>query len=246
MSPLVTRMVNAKNEGIGMLLLGSFATQQIAQEVSFRVEVQRVITPHAGARPAEVPEGGETMTTNTDQGIRDDPADQVGDSAKDRAKEEAGRLAETAKSEASEVVDVAKDQGKRLLADAQQRLTAEAGTQARRASESLRAMSSDFRTMAEAAQQGTASSWVRMGADGIESLADRLDSKGVEGVVQDVGGFARRNPTAFLALTFGAGLLVGRLVKNLDGEEFTQALNQPRQDQLSGSQTSAQIGAATS
>jgi hypothetical protein len=182
------------------------------------------------------------MTTNTDQGIRDDPADQVGDGAK----EEAGRLAETAKSEASEVVGVAKDQGRRLLADAQERLTEEAGNQTRRASENLRAMSSDFRTMAEATDQGTAASWVRMGADGIESLADRLETGGVEGLVQDVGGFARRNPTAFLALTFGAGLLVGRFVKNMDGNGFTQALNHRRQEQMSGSQTRAQVGAATS
>jgi hypothetical protein len=186
------------------------------------------------------------MTTNTDQIIRDDAADQVGDGAKERAKEEAGRLAETAKSEASEVVDVAKDQGRRLMADAQQRLTAEAGNQTRRASENLRAMSSDFRTMADATEQGAAASWVRMGADGIESLADRLDTGGVEGLVQDVGGFARRNPTAFLALTFGAGLLVGRFVKNVDGNGVTQALNQPRHEQLSGSQTSAHLGAATS
>jgi hypothetical protein len=186
------------------------------------------------------------MTTHTDQGIRDDPADQVGDGAKERAKKEAGRLAETAKSEASDVVDVAKDQGRRLLEDAQQRLTAEAGSQTRRASENLRAMSSDFRTMAEASQQGTAASWVRMGADGIESLADRLDTGGVEGLVQDVGGFARRNPTAFLALTFGAGLLVGRFVKNMDGEGIANALSEPRRDQSSGSQTRAHLGAATS
>jgi hypothetical protein len=84
-----------------------------------------------------------------------------------------------------------------------------------------------------------------MGADGIESLADRLDTRGVEGLVEDVGGFARRNPTAFLALTFGAGLLVGRFVKNMDGEGVTHALSEPRQDQLTGSQT-RHLGAATS
>jgi hypothetical protein len=73
-----------------------------------------------------------------------------------------------------------------------------------------------------------------------------LETGGVEGLVQDVGGFARRNPTAFLALTFGAGLLVGRFVKNMDGNGFTQALNHRRQEQMSGSQTRAQVGAATS
>jgi vacuolar-type H+-ATPase subunit H len=187
------------------------------------------------------------MTTNTSQGVREDPADQAGDGLKERAKEEVGRVVETAQTEASQVVDVAKDQGRRVLTDAQERLTAEAESQTRRASENLRAMSSDFRAMAETStQQGTAASLVKMGADGIESFADRLDTGGLEGLVQDVGGFARRSPTAFLALTFGAGLLVGRIVKNIDGEGMSQALRDPRQDRLSGSEARPQIEAATS
>lgn len=140
-------------------------------------------------------------------------------SAAERAKQEAGRVGETAKHEAGQVIEDAKQQSRELLTGAADRMKQEAQGQTQRASENLRAMSSDFRTMAESSQgQGTAASLVRMGAERMESVADRLDSGGLEGVMRDVGDFARRNPTTFLTVTFGAGLLAGRLVKNMDME----------------------------
>lgn len=140
----------------------------------------------------------------------------------ERAKDEAGRLGETAKQEAGQVFEDAKQQGRELFTDTADRIKEEARGQTQRASENLRSLSSEFRSMADSSQdQGSAVSWVRMGADRIESIADRLDSGGVEGLVQDVGDFARRNPTTFLAVTFSAGLIAGRLMKNMNMTQVT-------------------------
>jgi hypothetical protein len=76
---------------------------------------------------------------------------------------------------------------------------------------------------------------VRIGADEIASFATRLEGEGIEGVMRDVGNFARRRPTAFLTVTFGAGLLAGRLVKNMDTEKLKEA----GREAISGSDTEA-------
>ncbi|MGH2702083.1 MAG: hypothetical protein ACRDJ2_09955 [Actinomycetota bacterium] len=157
------------------------------------------------------------MTTKTsDQQETDEE-----ETTAERVKQEAGRVGEAARQEGGRLVDEARHQGRELLTEARNRMGEEAQSQTRRAAENLRSMSSDFRAMADSSQeQGTAVSWVRMGADRIESLAERLDDGGFEGMVRDVGNFARRSPTTFLALTFGAGLVAGRLVKNVDRDRL--------------------------
>jgi ElaB/YqjD/DUF883 family membrane-anchored ribosome-binding protein len=146
-------------------------------------------------------------------------------SVTERAKEEASRVAESARQEAGQVFEEAKHQSRELLAEAKDRIKDEARRQAGRTAENIRSVSSELHLMAESSgePQGTAASWVRMGADEIGSLADRLDREGIEGLVRDVSDFARKRPTAFLAMTFGAGLLAGRLVKNMDTERLKEA-----------------------
>ena len=145
-------------------------------------------------------------------------------STAERAKEEVGRVGETAKEEVGQVVEEAREQGRALLADATDRLKEEAQHQSRRAAENLRSISTDFRTMAQSTQEsGTAVTWVRMGADQIDGLAERLEFRGFDGLAKDVGDFARRSPTTFLALTFGAGLIAGRVVKNMDMDRLRES-----------------------
>jgi hypothetical protein len=125
--------------------------------------------------------------------------------------------AERAKEEAARVGDTAKEQGRALVADASDRLKGEAQHQSERAAQSLRSISTDFRSMAQSTDDpGPAADWVRIGADRIDSIADRLEGGGFDGLMNDVGRFARRNPSLFLLTTFGVGLLAGRVLKNLD------------------------------
>lgn len=146
------------------------------------------------------------------------------DSTGEKVKEEAGRLTDDVKHEASRVADEAKQQGRELMGETKDRLREEADRQTGRTASGLRSMSGELRSMADSSEQPESSvaTWVRRGADEIESFASRLDSEGIEGVARDVGDFARRNPTTFLVTTFGAGLLVGRLMKNTSGDRMTQ------------------------
>lgn len=146
------------------------------------------------------------------------------ESAKDVAKEEAEHLKEDAKSEAGRVTDEVKRQGRELIGETQDRIKEEADRQAGRTASGLKSMSSELRSMANNSEepQSEVATWVRRGAEKIDSFADRLDRDGAEGVVRDLGNFARRNPTTFLVSTFGAGLLAGRLMKNMDRGQMTE------------------------
>jgi len=177
-------------------------------------------------------------TTNTDTTNTDTETPQ-GRSTGERAKEEVGRVGEAATEEVGQVVEQAREQGRALLTDATDRLKEEAQHQSQRAAENLRFISNDFRTMAQSTQgSGTAVTWVRMGADQIDGLAERLEVGGFDGLLKDVGGFARRNPTTFLALTFGAGLIAGRVVKNMDMDRITESGRDPGAQHISPSEIS--------
>jgi hypothetical protein len=162
-----------------------------------------------------------------------------------RLKDEAARVGQTIQEEASRVVEEGKDQGRVLLEDARDRVTDEARRQTGRASESLRSVSSDLRSMAQATDgsESPAASWVRMGADGIGTLADRLDRKGFDGIVQDVGRFARNNPTTFLFTAFSVGFVAGRLVKNIDRDRMRAQSEAPAPMSGNGRRTMAEPGA---
>ncbi|HEX6299243.1 MAG TPA: hypothetical protein VF148_02110 [Acidimicrobiia bacterium] len=140
------------------------------------------------------------------------------------AKEEAGRLTEDIKHEAGRVAGEARQQGRELMGETKERLREEADRQTGRTASGLKSMSIELRSMADNSEQpkGGVATWVRRGADEIDSFANRLDRDGIDGVARDVSDFARRNPTAFLLTTFGAGLLVGRLMKNVDGDRVMQ------------------------
>ena len=136
----------------------------------------------------------------------------------ERAKEEASRVGDAVQREAGQVVDEAKAQTQQILTEAKSRLREEAKRQSGRTAQNLKGLATDVHTMVDSAEssQSPMASWMKMGADGIDSLADRLDTDGIEGLMRDVGDFARRNPTTFLVGAFSAGFLAGRVVKNAD------------------------------
>lgn len=146
------------------------------------------------------------------------------ESTGEKVKEEAGRLSEDVKHEAGRVADEARRQGRELMGETKDRLRREADHQTGRTASGLRSMSGELRSMADNSEQPESgvATWVRRSAHEIDSFATRLDRDGIDGVVRDVSAFARRNPTTFLVTTFGAGLLVGRLMKNIDGDRVMQ------------------------
>ncbi|MFI5683015.1 hypothetical protein [Streptomyces sp. NPDC051636] len=146
---------------------------------------------------------------------------QTGETAKaqasataDQARQAAGQVVGTAAEQAKTVVGEARQQAGTVIEELRSRAIGEAEGQVRRAAGMLRQWSDDAAGLAGNAQgESPARSLAAQAADGGHRAADYLEKQGMEGVLSDVRGFARRRPGAFLGGALLAGLAVGRLAK---------------------------------
>jgi len=138
--------------------------------------------------------------------------------------EEGSHLVNTARDEVGRVADQAKHRGRELYHEAADRARQEAQQQTNRAANGIRSFSQDLRSMAEGQTnaQSPAVDWIRQGSRQIESFADHVDRRGFDGLMDDVNSFARRHPGTFLAVTFGAGVMAARVLRNMSGDNGQQ------------------------
>jgi hypothetical protein len=130
--------------------------------------------------------------------------DQASDVAQ-TAREQAHDVAHTAREETAQVVDRAKDA---VGHEARQR-TDELARSMRRIGDGINALAEG-----RPEDAGPVAGYARDAAARVGDMAQRLESRGYDGMVQDVSAFARRRPGVFLA---GAGLLgfaVGRVIRS--------------------------------
>ncbi|MCC3266718.1 hypothetical protein [Arthrobacter gengyunqii] len=168
--------------------------------------------PREGSHAATPMQGATADTKSAKAGAAKDEAAGV-------AREAAGNaqhVAETAKSEAAGVASEAAASAKDLLDQARSDLTEQAGAQQQKVAEGLRSMAGELQSMADNSDQsGMATDLVRQAAERSSSVASWLDSRNPGSLVDEVKGFARQRPVAFLALAAGAGFLAGRMNKGL-------------------------------
>jgi uncharacterized protein YjbJ (UPF0337 family) len=141
------------------------------------------------------------------------------------ARDQAGSVASKAMDEASTVADDAKFQARRLADQSRGELRRSADEQAHRLAETLRDISGQLHEMArgEAPAPGLVSDVTHQAAGSTQRMAQRLDDKGMEGVLDDVKQFARRRPGVFVLGALGAGVVAGRLLRALDTDAIMQA-----------------------
>lgn len=132
----------------------------------------------------------------------------------DTARAAAGDIASSAKDQARSLTDEARTEAEYLTGDVRDRLQEEARSQTRRASENLRQWSQDLDSMADRYEsQSPVPGVVHQVAQSGIGAADYLDDKGVDGLVEEVKGFARRRPLAFLTGAAIVGFAIGRVIK---------------------------------
>lgn len=150
-------------------------------------------------------------------------AGSVGDTAKDEAAsvassaaEQAREIATEAKEQARTVVVSATDGARDMVQQTMGDLRSQADEQARRMAGTVRSTSQQLQALSEGNTEaaGPIGDYVRDGADRLARLAERLESRGWDGVMSDVGRFARRRPGMFLAGAMTAGFFVGRFLRN--------------------------------
>jgi len=137
---------------------------------------------------------------------------EVGRSAATRAGDVAGTAGEQVKQVASE----AGAQARNLLDEGAQQLRDQASNGQQKLAEGVRDVAGQLRRMSEQGQDsGLVSDVARQAGDRAERLASWLESREPGDVVAEVRRFARRRPGMFLAGAAVAGVLAGRLTRNL-------------------------------
>jgi hypothetical protein len=131
------------------------------------------------------------------------------------AKGAAGAVAADATQQARRIADEVGSQARDLYDTTRVELKSQAEARTERATESLRAFSGQVRALAEGRPEeaGPLAGLAREAEERLSHVADRLETRGVDGMLDDVGQFARRRPLVFLAACAGAGFVLGRFVR---------------------------------
>ncbi|MGC5076199.1 hypothetical protein [Agrococcus sp. DT81.2] len=171
-----------------------------------------------------VPATGTTGTTGTTGGGK-------ASDVKDTAKQEAGKVKETAADAGRHVADTTKEEAKRVGAEAKHQarqlldqsvgeLKGQAKSQQQRAAGGVRTFGDDLRKMAsgEGGGSGFAAQVANELSDRASTAAQWLEDREPADLLQEVQRFARRRPGTFIAIAGLAGLVVGRLASGIIGE----------------------------
>ncbi|MGH9012698.1 MAG: hypothetical protein ACRDZ1_01970 [Acidimicrobiia bacterium] len=120
-----------------------------------------------------------------------------------------------AKDQARQVKDEVATQARGLVDQAKSELRDQGRSQADQAAQAIRRVSDQAEALAAGRvdEAGSFAEYVRRAGDQVRQVADRLDERGVDGVVNDVQNFARRRPAGFLLGCAAAGFVTGRLLR---------------------------------
>ncbi len=161
----------------------------------------------------------EYSSHNTDKDSKSEAAKDEARNVARHAKDAAQNVTDTAKDEAASVVAEAKTSARELLEQAKADLSDQAGTQQQKVAEGLRLVSTELHSMVSASDQsGMATDLVRQAAERSSSVASWLDERDPGSLLAEVKSFARQKPGTFLLLASGAGILAGRISRNLSAD----------------------------
>ncbi|HEX6425378.1 MAG TPA: hypothetical protein VFZ79_17965, partial [Acidimicrobiales bacterium] len=175
-------------------------------------------------------------TITGDRGAKERATDAAG-----AATEQAKGVAGEARQEASAVVSEAGAQARNLVDEARTALHDQAADRTDKAAGAIGDLGSRLRALADG-NPDAAGDLRRYAADlgdRLDGVASRLSSRGFDGMVEDVQGFARRRPGMFLAAAAATGFAAGRLFRGAKAEADGSQDAGAQQRQLSTGQTGA-------
>ena len=182
-------------------------------------------------RPVSTGPGEQSAAAATVGSARSQAAE-LGGEVGGQAKVVAGQAA----AQARLTVDEARTQARRLAGQARHELLGQADSKAGQAAAGLQSVAGQLQAMVDGRtdEAGAMAGYAQQAADRVGAIAERLQSGGAQGLVDDVGSFARRRPGLFLLGAVGAGFVAGRLVRSgkaaLDEQDSSsqQVLAAPR------------------
>lgn len=140
------------------------------------------------------------------------------------AKEGTKQVASEATQQAGQVAKEASVQARELVGQARNELRDQATQQTGKAAERVRTLSEQMQALTDGRPEeaGPVGDYARQAGDRLQKVASRLDEGGLDGVFDDVQGFARRRPGVFLAGAAVAGFAVGRMLRGAQSAAQSQ------------------------
>jgi hypothetical protein len=138
---------------------------------------------------------------------------QVAREVKDEAINQAHDLKSATAEHAGAMTNEAKAKAVDVAHDVKHELVKHGDAQAERVAGALHATGRQLEVMADGGEPGTVADVTRQLGGAAQQLAGRLESGGVNGVADDLRGFARRQPGLFLAAAGLAGFVVVRALR---------------------------------
>jgi hypothetical protein len=131
------------------------------------------------------------------------------------ARDQAGQVAGTMKEQATYVAGDVKAQGREVVDRTKEQLRHQGEEQARQAARSLRTLADETRALAEGRpdEAGPVANYVRQAGERLEGVAQRVEERGAQGMVEDLERFGRRRPGMFLVGAALGGFVAGRLIR---------------------------------
>ena len=131
------------------------------------------------------------------------------------AAQDVKELATTVKEQAGEVSSELRDQALQLIDEAKELLQTRADTQTEKLAQNLRRLGNKAGAVAQGwpNEESSVRQYLWQLAEKLDVAADEIELRGIEGLVDEVQSFARRNPTAFMVGAALAGFAVGRVIR---------------------------------
>jgi len=131
------------------------------------------------------------------------------------ASQDVKELAATVKEQAGELTGEFRDQALQLVDEAKELLQSRADSQTEKLAEGLRRLGNKAGAVAQGwpNEESSVRQYVWQLAEKLDQAADEIDLRGINGLVDEVQGFARRNPTAFIVGAAVIGFGVGRVIR---------------------------------
>jgi len=138
------------------------------------------------------------------------------DELRGTVKEHAGEVASSARDQAGEVVRTARTETQQVVDRTRSAVENEARQRTDALAQSVRKVGDGLQALADGRPEeaGPVVGYARDAASRVGEVAQRLENRGYDGLVEDVSGFARRRPGVFLGAAALLGFAVGRVVRS--------------------------------
>lgn len=190
-------------------------------------------TPLGGPQHAGTPIGddlagsaglGDASPASDDASSTAASAKEAAQDALSSASEHGSQVAGTAKAEAADVVAEAKDKATDLLADVKTQADEQSKAQLKNLATKIGELADELDGLVRGSDAGgTVTDAAQQLAEKTRQLGSHLESRQPLDLLEDVRGFARRRPVAFLGGAAVAGVLAGRLTRGAKASQGSSA-----------------------